>query len=261
MTELEQAQKLSDELGPMTWGQAHEMLRRGAEYIDEYCGIPTPLPDVRLRLEKRYPYQGLADIYDGGGDKPDGGAVTYRVRNSWYSRTALGLGGWVYLVHEVEPVTKLQSRVKLVFVPSVRSAAERLTYWMATAGAHNAWGVEAEVKANMKLQSLLPEHQYKMYFLCNGFFEASKRSGITYFFRKLRPTVALVPMDRADENKPMKVLATLCLHPIGYYEGTWAGAMCPTDDVIAHLLMMRSDEVDFWRQANHHPLDAPEAGL
>lgn len=37
--------------------------------------------------------------------------------------------------------------------------------------------------------------------------------------------------------------------------------MVPTDDVIAHLLLMRGDERLFWRRANqHHPLD-PESGL
>jgi hypothetical protein len=57
------------------------------------------------------------------------------------------------------------------------------------------------------------------------------------------------------------VRCTLCLHPIGYYANSWAGAMCPTDDVIAHLMMMRADEPMFWRKANQHPPHRPEAGL
>src|SRR3546814_10910453 len=40
----------------------------------------------------------------------------------------------------------------------------------------------------------------------------------------------------------MRWLCALCLHPIGYYENSWAGAMCPTDDVIAHLMLMRRSE-------------------
>lgn len=59
----------------------------------------------------------------------------------------------------------------------------------------------------------------------------------------------------------MRILACLCLHPLGYYRGSWSGAMVPTDDVIAHLLMVRGDEHDFWRKANQHRPDAPEAGL
>ena len=90
------------------------------------------------------------------------------------------------------------------------------------------------------------------------FLEKSERSGVTYLFRKLRPTVALRPCRDGDG---MRVLAALCLHPIGYYDGSWAGAMCPTDDVVAHLMLMRGDEVMFWRRSNQHPADRPEAGL
>jgi NAD+ synthase (glutamine-hydrolysing) len=35
----------------------------------------------------------------------------------------------------------------------------------------------------------------------------------------------------------------------------------PTDEVIAHLLMMRGSEEKFWANANQHPLDRPSAGL
>lgn len=34
--------------------------------------------------------------------------------------------------------------------------------------------------------------------------------------------------------------------------------MVPTDDIIAHLIMMRGDERSYWSKANQH---APEAGL
>jgi len=37
--------------------------------------------------------------------------------------------------------------------------------------------------------------------------------------------------------------------------------MCPTDEVIAHLLMMRGSEEKLWANANQHPLDHPTAGL
>lgn len=37
--------------------------------------------------------------------------------------------------------------------------------------------------------------------------------------------------------------------------------MTPTDDVIAHLTLMRGDEPMFWRRANQHGPDRPEAGL
>jgi hypothetical protein len=56
-------------------------------------------------------------------------------------------------------------------------------------------------------------------------------------------------------------LCALCLHPIGYYGDTWAGVMCPTDEVIAHLLMMRGSEEKYWANANQHPIDHPAAGV
>jgi hypothetical protein len=37
--------------------------------------------------------------------------------------------------------------------------------------------------------------------------------------------------------------------------------MTPTDDVIAHLLLMRGDEAEYWGQANQHRPESPEAGL
>ena len=42
---------------------------------------------------------------------------------------------------------------------------------------------------------------------------------------------------------------------------SWAGAMCPTDDVLAHLMLMRGDEAMFWRRANQHAAIDPLAGL
>ena len=57
------------------------------------------------------------------------------------------------------------------------------------------------------------------------------------------------------------MLCAPCLHPIAYYDGSWAGAMCPTDDVIAHLALMRGDEHMFWRRANQHAPWRREAGV
>lgn len=89
------------------------------------------------------------------------------------------------------------------------------------------------------------------------FAERSPRSGISYIFRRLRPTIAL----KAGKDDRMRCLAALCMHPIGYYDGSWAGAMCPTDDVIAHLMLMRGDEHMFWRRSNQHPAWSQFAGI
>ena len=36
--------------------------------------------------------------------------------------------------------------------------------------------------------------------------------------------------------------------------------MCPTDDVVAHLMLMLGDEHLFWRKANQRPPYQPKPG-
>ena len=133
---------------------------------------------------------------------------------------------------------------------------DRLAFTIRTLDAAAVWPVEAEKKAQEKLASLIPDDAFELYMLTGHFPEISKRSRVTYLFRKGRPTIAL----RQDEEVNY-ALCALCLHPIGYYGDTWAGVMCPTDEVIAHLLMMRGSEEKFWANANQHPLDRPAAGV
>jgi hypothetical protein len=125
-----------------------------------------------------------------------------------------------------------------------------------TLDAADAWGIEQESNAVHTLGGLLRHRQFKQYLLTGSFLEQSKRSGVHYMFRRLRPTLAL-----SLRTGSLKALCSLCMHPIGYYQGTWAGAMTPTDDVVAHLMMMRGDEHMFWRRCNQHPVWRPEAGL
>lgn len=75
-------------------------------------------------------------------------------------------------------------------------------------------------------------------------------------FRRGRPTIVLRQNEEANY-----ALCALCLHPIGYYGQTWAGVMCPRDEVIAHLLMMRGSEEKYWANANQHPIHHPAAGV
>ena len=108
------------------------------------------------------------------------------------------------------------------------------------------------------LGTLLRHHVFKQYLLTGMFLETSKRSGLTYLFRRLKPTVVL---DARDQAKSIRVLCALCLHPIGFYLESWAGAMTPTDDLIAHLMLMRGDEPMLWRRSNQHEPWHPEAAL
>ena len=125
-----------------------------------------------------------------------------------------------------------------------------------TLGASDAWGIEQEGNAINLLGTLLRHRQFKQYLLTGSFLEKSERSGVSYMFRRLRPTLAL-----SGQTGTMRALCALCLHPIGYYDGTWAGAMCPTDEVIAHLMLMRGDEHMFWRRSNQHPPFSRLAGI
>jgi hypothetical protein len=134
-----------------------------------------------------------------------------------------------------------------------------------TLGCSQAWGIEQESAAVHLLGTLIKHHPFKQYLLTGIFMETSPRSGLTYVFRKLRPTVVLTRAKTRGvlfrKHDDISILCTLCMHPIAYYAGTWAGAMTPTDDVIAHLMLMRADEPMLWRRANQHPAWRPESGL
>lgn len=125
-----------------------------------------------------------------------------------------------------------------------------------TLGCSDAWGIEQESNAMQLLGTHVSHRQFKHYLLTGMFLETSKRSGVTYVFRRLKPTVALHAVDGES-----RILCALCMHPIAYYKGTWAGAMCPTDDVVAHLMLMRGDEAMFWRRCTQHQAWSSLAGL
>lgn len=133
-------------------------------------------------------------------------------------------------------------------------------FLLSTLSAAKVWGIEQEARAVHTLGTLLRHHQFKDYMLTGCFAERSRRSGLLYFFRRLRPTVAVSTRPDRKHAEP-RIIATLCLHPIAYYENSWAGAMAPTDDVIAHLMLMRGDEPMFWRRAQQHAPFEHESGL
>lgn len=133
---------------------------------------------------------------------------------------------------------------------------EKTDLYFATHLACEAYTLKEEFKAMEKLETHLLPDQFKGYVLSGCFIEKSKRSGLQYIFRRMRPTVA---MRWNMLTKEFHFLAALCMHPAAFYSGTWAGAMCPTDDVIAHLLMMRGDEYGFWKRSTQHPQWAVQA--
>lgn len=217
----------------------------------EWAGIPLPPRGSHLVLEHRYPFTGIESA-DGRVDfqrpapsiEPTAGAE--RVINHWYSRR---LGRMVSVVGD-------ESRRRAVVGPPPETT--RLDMTFATMLAAGSWSPGAERRARERLRTLIAPGHERSYELTGGFFERSRRSGVAYLIRKLRPTLATRFV--AAEGR-VRVLAALCLHPVGYYEGSWAGAMTPTDDVIAHLLLIRGCEARFWTKAVHHPTWDPAAGI
>lgn len=199
-----------------------------------------PLTDERLIVEPTYPYAaGLMEI---NREPEDDGEPTRKFRNSFWSTKKRST---IVVFEENNTVTW-----------GLKPGVHHLEYDLRTLGCADAWGIEQESMAVRTLAELVSHRQFKHYMLTGTFLESSKRSGVMYMFRRLRPTIAM-----SGRTGEMRVLCALCLHPIAYYAGSWAGAMCPTDDVIAHLTLMRGDEPMFWRRANQHSAIFPEAGL
>lgn len=216
-------------------------LRKVAEMRGDWAGIPMPLSGERLIIEPTYPKAAeLAAIGHTPRDDSDMAGVTFR--NSWWSHSKRCE---VYVWEEGGKVMHAK------LPPS-----SRVSFELSTLGCSDAWGIEQEARAIRLLGTLLKHRAFKQYMLTGSFLESSPRSGVVYMFRKLRPTLAL-----RISGERVRMLCALCMHPIAYYANSWAGAMTPTDDVIAHLMLMRGDERMLWRRSNQHAPHRPEAGL
>jgi hypothetical protein len=233
-----------------TWSQLRAKLQSAAQEDGEWSGYPMLVHGIPLVMEPRYPKQvnGACLGEPMPGFESEDGEDTSGVRliNSWYS---IAKHATVYVFEE--PESPGQSRVALL----PEWGGKRFNLAIYTLGASKAWELDAELRALETLAGHIGESRYKDYVLTGSFLETSPRSKVQYLFRKGRPTIALT------HQGGMRILAVLCLHPIGFYRGTFAGAMVPTDDVIAHVLMMRGDEHLFWRKCNHHALWSAEAGV
>jgi hypothetical protein len=237
----------------LTLNEASRHLAKEQLKQNDWSGLPVPVPGLSLVLEPRYKHKCLEDFrwkecYDENGvrqevhDEPMQGPTQFRRVNSWWNARYQAN---INVFHDPE------GRARATFSP-----VDRLTFTIQTLEAAAVWPFEAEQKALQKLATLVSQDLFELYCLTGHFAEVSKRSQVTYLFRKGKPTIAI----RQDEEGGYPLCA-LCLHPIGYYADTWAGVMCPTDEVIAHLLMMRGSEEKYWANANQHPVDHPNAGV
>lgn len=240
----------------ITYQELAKRASRIAEESGEWCGAPVPIDSYPLSIAKGYVFQGLDGVKFGEDDAYETAvsAVTEAVEdklkiiNSWYCPQR---GGEV-VVYELNGVRKF-----FIDYDFLDRTAKALRRHLAAFEVANVQDYKAELKAMEKLQEMLNPAMFASYVLHGTFLETSKRSKVTYMFRKSRPTIAL----GWGTTGEMKFLAGLCLHPIGYYEGTFLGCMVPTDEIISHLVMMRAREDFFWRKANHHPIYAWQVGL
>lgn len=216
-------------------------LARVARRDSEWAGIPMPLDGERLVIEPTYPCgQELAKIGNNP-DRPSDGIVR-KIRNQFWS--------W----HRRSTIIIWEEAGKITW--GLEGEYNHLNNDLKTLGCADAWSLESEQKALQTLGEFIRHRQMRQYLLTGSFLETSKRSRVTYLFRKLRPTIAM-----SSATGEIKILCALCLHPIAYYADSWAGAMTPTDDVLAHLMLMRGDEKLLWRRANQHPSWRSAAGI
>lgn len=237
----------------LTWESVRAGMARAGREMGEWAGLPMPVEGMQMVIHPSYPFAAnLGQVFM---PKPSKRVChdsdvneNVALRNSWRSyKDGWGINIW-------------QEGNKFFYTRSRRlNTAPMLVQ---TIGAARAWDYEAEVRAMETLRRHVTDWAFRCYVMTGSFLESSKRSGLTYLFRRLRPTVALTPRPgRYDRDIGMRILCTLCAHPVGYYADTWAGALVPTDDVISHLLLMRADEHYFWRNCNQHQAWAPESGL
>ena len=211
-----------------------------ARISGEYAGAPIPMTNRTLVFAQKNP---MADAYQVLNEPKEGDLLT--TINYWYG----------YQRREHVYICKNEAGKSIVITESY---PHHLSLALRTTVHDQGWDIQAEVRALSLLRSLISPNLFVSYLMTGIFLETSKRSHVTYLFRRLRPTVAI----RGDqEKKAARILCCLCLHPLAYYEETWAGALCPTDDVIASLLLMRSDEHFLWKKSNQIAPWEPEAGL
>lgn len=230
------------------WDGIRKAIIKIAGEDGEWAGYPMPTEHATITVEPRHP---LYKTLNGAtlGEKPaEPPPSPFAVVNHWHDYDR---GREVYVLRDGD------GKSRAVTVPT-HQATRRARMAMDTLGASQAWSVEAEFTAMARLKTLVTPSAFRYYLLTGTFLETSKRSGVIYLFRKCRPTLAFKGTCDGDDTK---LLCSLCMHPIGYYDGTFAGSMVPSDDIIAALLFMRADERKFWGKCNQHPCRAAEAGV
>ena len=226
--------------------------------------MPRIVGDLRLVLEPNHPYKELEEILDEKYQKEESRSLFMQLvkccRGNKIERLMesdeVGVW-WSSATHSTIAVMKDRDTGKLWCIKVPEHHNGRFKLMFNTIAASRAWDLNAELEAQKKLKELVSDWAYERYMLTGSFVETSERSKLIYLFRKLRPTLVL----SAYNPDNITYLAALCMHPVGYYENSFGGALVPTDDVIAHLLLMRSDEHYLWKKSTQHPVCRNNAGI
>lgn len=207
-----------------------------------------------LRREERETYMTAEEIekcrkrYDNfWSDTWDIKESEWQERRTWFSER---LGAWIHIMENRE--TK-KCKLKVRSYRLDETDYKGVLYFN-TWHAAGVYKLESELKAMELLRSKISEEQYTKYVCTGMLLERSKRSRLFYIFRRCRPLLVFRDCDEGKKNDyhHYQYICALCVHPQGYYHGTWAGTMVPTDDIVAQLLFMRADEIGLWRRAIQH---------
>lgn len=248
----------------ITWDGIRYAIQQLAMEREHYHGYPLPDDECPLVVHPKFPLQTLNGVKLGSDEDPLEGfdeATRSRIR-AMYERYVDGklVNHWFSQRRQVDVLVWRTSDGKSRVCVTQNSIGRRATLALSTIGVSRCWDADAEWQAMFKLRELLPDHLWGYYLLTGSFIERSKRSGLIYMFRRCRPTLVLSDKPVRGQYQ-LRPLCALCMHPIGYYEGTFGGGMVPTDDIIAHLLLMRGDEHHYWKCCNQQSVWIPEAGL
>jgi hypothetical protein len=236
-----------------TWKDVHAAVSRISEERGEWAGMPIPVEGTRMVIHPSYPFaKNFAQTF-----MP---RESFRVcRNTDVREDIAHRNSWASF-KDGRQINIWRDGKGFYFTYGHRQNSAPMI--IETIGAARAWDYDAEIRAMQTLRRHITNWAFQCYVMTGSFLETSKRSGVIYMFRRLRPTVAMTSNpDRKGRDVGVRILCCLCRHVCGYYDGTWAGALVPTDDLIASLLLMRADEHALWKDSNHIPAWAPEAGL
>lgn len=239
-----------------------------------WAGFPVPRPgSPALVLDVRHPLRGYIERVSQRGDSAAArrALATTRIEqmlndqrpadmrrtysHSWWSER---LVSWIHVA------VTASGRVVLADAPEHRERlwVERIELLARTFSAAQRLTIGMERRAQRRLRAVVTRRQWRSYVVSGEFSERSPRSGVTYWFRRLRPTLAVTMRAKAQVlHRAVGIRTALCSHGVAYHSESFTGVLAPTDDVLSHLLLMRADEPRLWRVATQHTLADPRSGV